>query len=84
MCKDVILITIEDCNKVRREFMVTLKGKGVFGGVAIGKISFYQRAESTIKRYHVDDIDAELKRVEDEGSVRQSGCGSGRGKCSDF
>ena len=45
--------------------MVTLKGKGVFGGVAIGKISFYQRAESTIKRYHVDDIDAELKRVED-------------------
>ncbi len=44
--------------------MVTLTGKGVFGGVAIGRISFYQRAESTIKRYHVGDVEAEIRRVE--------------------
>ena len=44
--------------------MVTLTGKGVFGGVAIGRISFYQRAVSTIKRYHVDDVEAEIARVD--------------------
>ena len=44
--------------------MVTLKGKGVFGGVAIGKISFYKKPERTIKRYHVDDIDGEIHRLE--------------------
>ena len=30
--------------------MITLEGKSVFGGVAIGKIQFYKRNEITIKR----------------------------------
>ena len=29
--------------------MITLTGKSVFGGVAIGKISFYKRSEKTIR-----------------------------------
>ena len=42
--------------------MITIKGKSVFGGVAVGKIMFYKRKEKVIKRTHVDDVDAEWKR----------------------
>ncbi|HJA65057.1 phosphoenolpyruvate--protein phosphotransferase [Lachnoclostridium sp. An169] len=42
--------------------MFTISGKSVFGGVAIGRITFYKRNQKVIKRSHVDDIDAELKR----------------------
>lgn len=44
--------------------MIKLTGKSVFGGIAIGKISFYKRNEITIKRSHVEDIEAEIKRFE--------------------
>ena len=44
--------------------MITLTGKSVFGGVAIGKIAFYKRNEITIKRIHVDDTEVEVKRFE--------------------
>lgn len=44
--------------------MITLTGKSVFGGVAIGKISFYKRKEQQIKRLHIDDTEAEVKRFE--------------------
>ena len=44
--------------------MITLTGKSVFGGVAIGRIAFYKRNEITIKRTHVDDIEGEVKRFE--------------------
>ena len=42
--------------------MITLEGKSVFGGVAIGKIQFYQRNEITIKRTRVEDVEAEVER----------------------
>ena len=42
--------------------MITLEGKSVFGGVAIGKIQFYKRNEITIKRTRVEDVEAEVKR----------------------
>ena len=45
--------------------MVTISGKSVFGGVSIGKLMFYKRSEKTIKRAHVDDVDAEWKRFQD-------------------
>ena len=45
--------------------MITLKGKSVFGGVAIGKISFYKRNETVIKREHMEDSDAEYQRFLD-------------------
>lgn len=44
--------------------MITISGKSVFGGVAIGKIMFYKRNEKVIKRSHVDDVDAEWQRFE--------------------
>lgn len=44
--------------------MITLTGKSVFGGVEIGKIAFYKRNNQQIKRYHVDDTEAEVKRFE--------------------
>lgn len=42
--------------------MVILQGKSVFGGVAIGKIQFFKRNEIQIKRRHVDDPEAEIRR----------------------
>lgn len=42
--------------------MVILQGKSVFGGVAIGKIQFFKRYEIQIKRRHVDDPEAEIRR----------------------
>ena len=44
--------------------MITLEGKSVYGGIAIGKIAFYKRDEITIKRRHVDDTEQEIRRFE--------------------
>ena len=45
--------------------MVTLNGKSVCGGVAIGKVAFYRRYGSgVVKRYHVQDAAAERARFE--------------------
>lgn len=45
--------------------MQIFSGKGVFGGIAIGKISLYRRKEKQIKRNRIDDIPAELDRFEE-------------------
>ncbi|MGI5990123.1 MAG: phosphoenolpyruvate--protein phosphotransferase [Lachnospiraceae bacterium] len=45
--------------------MIKLTGKSVFNDVCIGKIHYYRRARSVIKRYHVDDTEAEVKRFHD-------------------
>ena len=42
--------------------MISIQGKGVSTGVAIGPLYFYQRAQSTIRRYEVEDGDAEWAR----------------------
>lgn len=42
--------------------MITLKGKGVFKGIAIGKLSFYHRNDQQIKRYHIDNVSEEIER----------------------
>lgn len=39
-------------------------GKGVYGAIAIGKISVFKRQEAQVRRVHVDDAKAEIKRVE--------------------
>lgn len=44
--------------------MTILKGKGVFGGIAFGKISIYNREEFEIKRYRVENTDSEIRRYE--------------------
>lgn len=45
--------------------MITITGKSVFGGVSIGKLSFYKRNQKVIKRTHVDDVEAECTRFQD-------------------
>lgn len=45
--------------------MITLKGKSVFGGVAIGKLAFYKRNEQKIKRVHIENAEAEIARFEE-------------------
>lgn len=44
--------------------MITLSGKSVFGGIAIGKLAFYKRNEIQIKRAHVENTQEEVKRFE--------------------
>ena len=45
--------------------MKVLEGKSVFGGIAIGRISFFDRGESQVVRRHIEDSQAELTRFEE-------------------
>ncbi len=42
--------------------MITLNGKGVFGGIEIGKLAFYKRNSRQVKRWHVENSESEVKR----------------------
>ena len=44
--------------------MQIYKGKSVFGGIAIGKISVYQKKEQQVKRVKIDDPEQEMARYE--------------------
>lgn len=44
--------------------MITLSGKGVFGGIAIGRLSFFHRSSEEIRKKTITDTDAELKRFD--------------------
>ena len=50
---------------IREGTMITITGKSVFGGVSIGKLSFYKRNQKVIKRSHVDDVEAECIRFQE-------------------
>lgn len=39
-------------------------GKGVYGAIAIGKISVFNRQEASVRRIHIKDTEAEIKRLE--------------------
>lgn len=45
--------------------MQEYKGKSVFGGIAIGKISVYKKGEQQVKRTRINDTSAELERFAD-------------------
>lgn len=45
--------------------MISIQGKGVSNGVALGPLYFYQRAKSTVTRTTVTDTDAEWARFKD-------------------
>ena len=45
--------------------MITLQGKGVFGGIAIGEISFFKRDSGIVQRKKVEDPQAEIQRFEE-------------------
>ena len=42
--------------------MIILEGKAVFEGVAIGRLSIYKKAEQSVKREKVTDVEAEIER----------------------
>ena len=44
--------------------MVVYQGKGVYGAVAIGKVSGYSRQAADVRRVKIQDTDKELERVE--------------------
>lgn len=44
--------------------MITLKGKGVSGGIAFGKLVFLEPDKTVIPRRHVEDMSAEFQRLE--------------------
>lgn len=49
--------------------MSVLKGKGVFGGIAFGKIKIYKRNDYEVKKYQVENVDAEIRRYEDAKKI---------------
>ena len=44
--------------------MKKYKGKGVYGAIAMGKISVFKRRDMQVKRVKIDDADAEISRLE--------------------
>lgn len=44
------------------------QGKGVFGAIAIGRVSIFKRSEVTVKRERIEDLDQELARLEEAKS----------------
>ncbi|MBR6088475.1 MAG: phosphoenolpyruvate--protein phosphotransferase [Anaerolineaceae bacterium] len=48
--------------------MITIQGKGASTGVAIGPLYYYQRAKSTIRRYQIQDTEAEWNRFKEAQS----------------
>ena len=53
--------------------MRVLEGKSVFSGIAIGKISILQKADTSVKRTKVENPEAEITRVQEakEKAVEQ-------------
>ena len=44
--------------------MIVLDGKSVFGGIAIGKIAFFEKGDDPVKRKTIEDTNEEIKRFE--------------------
>ena len=45
--------------------MKSLRGKSVYKGIALGKISVLRKTENVVKRVKIESVEAELQRVED-------------------
>ena len=44
---------------------MTIEGKSVYSGVAIGRLAVYRNAEKQVKREKITDIQGEIARFED-------------------
>lgn len=53
--------------------MKIFKGKSVYGAIAIGKVSVFKRQDIAVKREHVEDTEAEKRRIAEakERSIEQ-------------
>ena len=49
--------------------MITIQGKGVSAGIGMGPLYFYRRAKTEIKRYQVEDTQAEWLRFKGAQSI---------------
>ena len=47
--------------------MQIYNGKSVFGGIAIGKISVYQKKKQQVKRVKIDDTEQEMRKLKQKG-----------------
>ena len=45
--------------------MTSFTGKGVYSGTAVGKILIFRRNDMKVKRFKIDDTEAEMKRLEE-------------------
>lgn len=45
--------------------MIVLEGKSVFGGIAIGPIAVFEKGDDQVKRWSVEDTEAEKSRFEE-------------------
>ena len=43
---------------------MTIVGKSVFNGIAIGRIALFERGDNQVKRTKIEDTQAEIKRFE--------------------
>ena len=44
---------------------MTIEGKSVYSGVAIGRLAVYHNGEKQVKREKITDVQAEIARFED-------------------
>lgn len=44
--------------------MTVFSGKGVYSAIALGKIAIFKKQDTTIKRFHAEDSESEIARVE--------------------
>ena len=44
--------------------MVKYQGKGVYGAVAVGKVSVFKRQDVQVKRFKIDHVEGEIARLE--------------------
>lgn len=51
---------------------MTIQGKSVYSGVAIGRLAIYQKSENQVKREKITDTAKEIKRFEDARRQRNS------------
>lgn len=44
--------------------MTVFSGKGIYSAIALGKIAIFKKQDTTIKRFHVEDSESEIARIE--------------------
>ena len=49
--------------------MIKFKGKGVYGAVAIGRISVFNRQEAQVRRIHITDPEFEKNRIKEAEAI---------------
>lgn len=62
-------------SEIGGEQMRTRQGKSVYKGIAIGKILLHRNGQQVVKRRHIDDTEAEIRRFQEarEKALKQLG-----------